>query len=596
MQFDLLVRVPAGSLLIGGYNSVPDGLHGVHASDRDGVPVVPSTALRGALRETYEALLRGAAEPADPPPACAAGTGLQPGETERPRPCRLGEAGGRCLACRLFGGQQDGLAGDRLFSALVLGEARPTGETPAWFELPGVASRRSTRAAEEDRLFIRRVPAPDLEFRASGRLLDPSLRGAFEAAVLATSHLGSGRSRGLARVELRVDWRTDAPTDAPALPDGDLRVRVTLRTPAALGVPIADDNLRDTRREVPGSALRGAVGFALAERRTGEDPVMERLLAEDGAAFGFLHAVDDAITEGPAAPLPITAVACKHGGREHVLEDTLLAALLAAHVDSPAAANRVHALSTTRCPRCDGPLRACVGGRRRTLPLPTRTVTRVSIERTSSAARDGLLFSQVLLEPGVTFEGTIRDVPDETRGHLARALHAPLSLGRGRAHGWGRVDVAVSAASQPQPLEDRGRAFAEALHAALRRADLPSDRVGRLVPVTLLAPLIPDEGDVDGTNALCAALAPATVYLRVRRFTREGGWDQRSGAMQSALAVAAGAVFVVELTDRNWADCREQLAELERRGLGQRRCQGYGHITLFDPFILHTTALRSAAR
>ncbi|HEY0134498.1 MAG TPA: RAMP superfamily CRISPR-associated protein [Nannocystis sp.] len=599
MQFDLLVRVPAGSLLIGGHNSVPVGLHGVHASDRDGVPIVPSTALRGALRETLEGLVRGAAERSDP--ACAAGTGLPPGAdaTQRPQPCRLGDDGGPCLPCRLFGGQRDGLGGDRHFSALVLGEARPTGEKPESMVRPGVAIRREARAAHEHRLFLRRVPmpAPDLEFRASGRLLDGQLRDALEAAVRATHHVGSGRSRGLARVELRLDWRPDDPVATPPLPVGDVRVRVTLRTPAALGAPIADDNLRDTRREVPGSALRGAIGFALAERRNGEDPTMERLLAEtDGADFGFLYPVDVSGADGISAPLPITATTCKYEGRAHILQDTLLDALLVAHIDAPAAADRVHELTSVRCPHrdCGAPLRMCSGNRRRTQPLPTRTLTRVNIERTSGTARDGHLFTQVLLERGSTFEGTIRNVPEGTREHLAQALAAPLSLGRGRAHGWGLVDITTSAAPQIPTVSERGREFDAALKAALTRAQLSTERVGRLVPVTLLAPLIPETDD--GGGALCAALAPARVFLRIRRFTRDGGWDQRGGKMQPAHAVTAGSVFVLELTDRAWQRDLARLADLERQGIGDRRCQGYGQVLCFDPFILQTAASRSIAR
>jgi CRISPR/Cas system CSM-associated protein Csm3 (group 7 of RAMP superfamily) len=72
--FELVLTFPTGGVLIGGYSAVPDGMHASHAVDRHGRPMLPATALRGALRETLEALLRGAGEP-----ACAGGDGVDPG-------------------------------------------------------------------------------------------------------------------------------------------------------------------------------------------------------------------------------------------------------------------------------------------------------------------------------------------------------------------------------------------------------------------------------------------------------------------------------------------------------------------------------------
>ncbi len=156
--FKITVRLPAGSLLIGGYSGVSDAHHAAHAIDRRGCPIIPATALRGALRDTLEALLRGMDRP-----ACLAGTGRRPsvegGSTEVQTSCALDD-GQPCAACRLFGGGRDGLApGTRHFSALVLGDATSAG-LPQWTTLPGVAIQRQTRAASDHKLFMRRVPMP----------------------------------------------------------------------------------------------------------------------------------------------------------------------------------------------------------------------------------------------------------------------------------------------------------------------------------------------------------------------------------------------------------------------------------------------------
>ncbi|WP_437623254.1 RAMP superfamily CRISPR-associated protein [Sorangium sp. So ce1151] len=596
-SFELTLHFPAGSVMVGGYADVPEGLHGAHARDSSGRPILPATAIRGALRESLEALLRGAGLH-----ACAAGTGLVPEAVQevgaRAVPCTLDE-GRRCIPCRLFGTQRAAIdEGERRFSGLVLGEALPVSGENAWLVQPGVAIGRNARSAEENRLFLRRVPAPSraLRFVAQGRLLDAELERSFDAAVRATSHLGSGRSRGMARVEMALRWLEDTAPAPVALPaEGDVRLRVTLRSPTSIGVPIASDGLRDTRLEVPGAALRGAVGFALAEALPDPtDPAFQALVAEEGAHFGFLYPVDDAADE-PGAPLPITAVACKYEQRKHGVVDTLLDRLAIEHASSAAHASGVERTALSRCgfPGCNGPLRGMEGTRRMRAAVPVRAVTRLSMDRMRSSARDGQLFSQILLEEGTVFEGSIRNIPAEARQRLALALAQPLSLGRGRASGWGKIELHASAAPAPARLSSRGQAFDEALRRRLRAAGLPAERLGRLVPITIMSPLLPAGDGDDGAGELASAIGASRCFLKARRFSREGGWDQRTGKMEPALATAAGGIFVLELAEgRTWTDVLSLLEQIEQHGVGLRRHQGFGQVLCFDPFICARTFTR----
>ncbi|WP_437297355.1 RAMP superfamily CRISPR-associated protein [Sorangium sp. So ce426] len=592
--FELLLRFPTGSVMIGGASEVHEGLHGAHAEDREGRPFIPATALRGALRETLEALLRGANLP-----ACVSGTGVDPDGAEanqiQPRPCTL-EDGARCKACRLFGTQRAALDRDeRAFSGLILGDARAHAGADTWTLLPGVSIDRHARTAANQRFYLRRVPAPSREraFLARGRLIFPELKQLFQSAVNGTTHIGAGRSRGLARVEMELRWLEleEEPQRAPlTLPgEGDLRLRVTLRSTASIGVPIASDDIRDTRREIPGAALRGAVGFALAENLPDpNDAAFQALVAaEHGAHFGYLYPVDDD-APGPSAPLPITAVACKHERHDHGVVDTLLDRIAVALAETAKQASDVDRTRLARC-SCGAPLRGLDGMRRRRSPVPTRAVTRVSMDRARSSARDEQLFSQILLDTGTVFEGTIRNIPPETRERLALALSMPLSLGRGRSSGWGQVDVDVRAVPPLPAIETRATSFDEALRRRLKEVNLPGDRVGRLVPLTLLAPLLV-HGDDDGRATILRALEASACLLTARRFNREGGWDQQKGRMEPALAVTAGGVFVVDLgPGRSWRDVLPLLTRIEQQGLGERRHQGFGHVLCFDPFLCTRT-------
>lgn len=597
--FTLTIRA-RGSLAVGGVAEVDRAHHGASARDRKGRPYIPATALRGALRSTLEALLRGAAEASQGTfgeDACAGGTGLpvDAAEGARPIPCTRGKGGQRCLACRLFGGQRELLPPDApFFSALILGDATASPDV-TWTTRPTVGIQRSTRAANNQTLAMHEVPAPApaLVFTARGRLLDPDLLSTFENVVRATTHLGAGRSRGLGRVELELHQDTP-PSDPPVDITSDaVRLRVKLLTPASFGVPIADDNLRDTRREIPGAALRGAVGFALAEALRGQhsreqpDLAFEQLVAEDGARFSFLYPVDSESQNTDATPLPATALACKFE-KSHPLVDGLLDAIVASLVDDPLAAERVARSSrSARCrhPGCGAPLRSRRGPRSHLGPIATRTVTRLAMDRRLSSAKNQMLFTQVLLEPDLVFEGSIHHIPEASRERLALALQQPLNLGRGRASGWGQADVKVLPPTQLAPLHERASAFHRALADRLADAELSRAHAGRWIAVNLLAPLIPDDGDDDGSAALERLLPEAEVRFRARRFVREGGWDQRGRGMEPAWAVAAGGVFALQLRDGvTLRDVLPRLLDLERDGLGQRRHQGYGAVRCFDPF------------
>ncbi|MCK6591549.1 MAG: RAMP superfamily CRISPR-associated protein [Polyangiaceae bacterium] len=607
-DFELVLSFPSGSVLIGGHSPAPEGVSVIHARLPDGRPVIPATALRGALRESFEGMLRALDEP-----ACAGGNGEDP---RRPRPmqegsCQLND-GQPCRACRMFGGGRAQLPNDqRTFSALVLGEAVPSSEFIGWRTRHGVAIDRSRQSASHQRLFRRAVPEEGLTFRARGRLTvdDEKLRNDFEAAVIATTHIGAGKSGGLARVEMSLHW-CEEKTHPQALPDGDeLELELVLRAPASIGVPLALGNFRDTRSHVPGSALRGAIGFALAEILPDpSDKAFQDLVADDkktAAIFDFLYPVDPDKGPGLAAPWPITARECQRN-RDHGVIDTLLDRIAVATLKSPEDALRIEPQIRERCaePGCNHVLKSPQGTRRAQGPPKTRIVTRVAMDRHRGSARDGALFSTAMIEQGTRFVGRIRNIPAEGREHLSLALSQPLSLGRGRAMGWGSVDIDRIASPIPMDsLQKRRENFEMALEKRLRRElQLDFDLAGRLLVFTLLSPLIsPEQGGTsdagDGRAVIAAELGDVAAGLEwlfmARRFDIERGWDQRKGPRRPVRAVKAGGVFVALLPKEIlWDDVSGALHRMEAQGIGERTREGFGRVICFDPFICEGTRQR----
>ncbi|MEX1366487.1 MAG: RAMP superfamily CRISPR-associated protein, partial [Nannocystaceae bacterium] len=427
--FDLRIRFPTGTILVGGHSAVPGGVSSTHSVDHRGRPVIPATALRGALRETLEAILRG-----DGRRACDSGTGIDPSLATKnadPTPCTL-DGGNRCIPCRIFGTQRAAIeAGESSFSSLIVGDAVLEDEDAVELVTrPSVSVSRTHRSAENQRLFQRQ--SPDLTERvlvARGYSVDRELEHYLDAAARGTMHLGSGRSIGLARVQVDVVWLDEAvcaPANASAHQDDELTLQVRLQSPTALGTAEASSNYRATRTEIPGSVLRGAIGFAIARSMPKLDvdgePFQALVDETKGAHFGFLYPVSGGDHESPrlSAPWPATARACKTHPNAHPVVDTLLDRIAVAMIESSTHAQRVHdgALRTCLAPDCTAPLRNPSGTRTHSGSPPTRVVTRVSIERRTTSARNEALFSYELLEPGTTFRGTIRNIPPTSRAIL----------------------------------------------------------------------------------------------------------------------------------------------------------------------------------
>lgn len=138
--FELVLCFPAGSVMVGGYSAAPTGMHGTHAVGANGRPLIPATALRGALREALESVLRGIGES-----TCSGGDGVDPDVPSKdaaPIPCIL-DKGNPCRACRLFGTQRTKVEGnEKAFSALILGDAHLDEKQAVHFlGRPGIANQ-----------------------------------------------------------------------------------------------------------------------------------------------------------------------------------------------------------------------------------------------------------------------------------------------------------------------------------------------------------------------------------------------------------------------------------------------------------------------
>jgi CRISPR-associated protein Csx10 len=366
---------------------------------------------------------------------------------------------------------------------------------------------------------------------------------------------------------------------------------LSLNAPLVATVPGGDPNSARTLRYVPGAAIRGAVARALGDPAAGTPrwPDLQRLVLGD--MVRYLNAYPLAVGRR-ALPAPVSWMRSKHraGRNAERLHD------LAAYDGRPADDHEIHdhwpdeqldhwpgEFATLGAPE-PATATVAVGGRIHQQRDRVRGRSWTD-ERTGEA--HGTVFGYESLDAGQRFGGLILvrgDSDGETRyltDRLGELLGRPILLGRSRQAGYG--GQATVAWGEPRDREVRGEGVidGDVAPGAEFRLLLTSPYLGR-DPATGQ----PDPGRLCGE--LRAELGEHRVEVRWVRwsFGQAGGYNRRWGlALPQRLAAAAGSVVSLRaLTDLPSAD----LINLEHRGLGERRVDGFGRcvfLTAPDPSV-----------
>ncbi len=575
-----------GGLLLG--SGAARGYNDITLRRADGVPYIPASALKGAVREQLARLVD-----AEVVSAVLGGPGPDP----------LGEPG---REERFGGGNTKVLFSDAELTNAQVAECFRRG---FGYTLRAQVSidRRSRRAADK-RLFHREILAPfadGLVFTAGveARDLSGAERRGFEAAVRAVFALGAGRSAGLGGVEMTLSPAGPESSGAAEtwgetaggleIPEGaGLELVLEAVDPVCLGADRFVSNFHPTLAAIPASALRGAVvTAALAERGEGHvdqssEPAFRALVLDPETCLRFGDALPLAGGDGPLpAVAPATLVTCKVDGEAHGVRDDLVAGFVRRQLAE-------HGLRLTpldACPHAGCGERLVAAGQWVGTAEPKRrVVTRLAMDPGSGRGEDGKLFSLELLERGTLFIARVDGVGPEGRTLLADAARRGLRVGHGRGQGYGRVRVAEIRPAPDEPLEERVAAFdgivRRALAAASQLAGGELGGGGGYLAALLGSDLAPPQGG-GGEDALLNALGLAgakAVHAQVRTGLR-GGFNALEGRPRPFRPVVrAGSVLLLELPCLS-DEVLGILRNHEARGLGEARELGLGRVRFSDP-------------
>ena len=628
-KFKLRIKINT-SLLIGGQTS-STLLDAATAREASGVPIIPASALKGALRIELERLikaLRGqnaACLVSDPEKACS---------PQNP-----------CTACKIFGGP--GSEGKIRFTDAKLADSlrklftrrneedkyrqEPTGA--GYGIRHGVAISRRRNAAQEEMYFNAEVLSPfpqECVFESELWLLRDFERDEeelFRAAVKSLEAIGGDKSRGLGWVKAELEEldpeRGQGQPEARPQAEAD---KITLLLSPVEHTRVSGTKpasyFLETLDHIPGSTLRGAVAKSFSDSlpRGWQDEAFKEAFLKKPTLFSNFYPTVGGLE--PPKPIPLSARTCKvypgfnkraetldskesHGTRD-ILIDSLLVKK-GREVGLPLFLDE-------RCSFCAATLKphppgfylhpdqqSGAGGAR-------RVTTKTAINRKTHTSQEGQLYSYELIdvkrefdrEHRVRFVGTVTNLTPQLREHLEKLEH--LMLGGSRGRGLGLAKVRVEPFVEDQEIESRVDGFNEKLRQRMEQIcsafsgskevvdKLRQTMEGRLffsLTLTSDLALLPgmDQKGLQGEISQRLDLNDLRLEKTIARTSIHGGWNDALGIQKDLIPVVCrGSVFVFSCTEQEKDTLCNNVPKLAEDGLGLKREEGFGRFTFCDSF------------
>lgn len=236
----------------------------------------------------------------------------------------------------------------------------------------------------------------------------------------------------------------------------------------------------------------------------------------------------------------------------------------------------------------------------------TRLLTRTGINRKYGTAEEKILYNREVYKEENCFFGVIQATEDVTEafqkfiekkgseGHSSLLLTDFAHLGTARTRGFGQVEFQVDS---PDDVQDDFEAFKERLRSfdtALREYVHKPASQPYYIAITLHSPIIlcdellRYEGSISGERLASLTGLPANTFellyhsASVRRVM---AWQELWGLPRMhAYAIDAGSVFLFAVQQPLDNTLARALFALEEQGIGQRRVEGFGRISISDPF------------
>lgn len=386
-----------------------------------------------------------------------------------------------------------------------------------------------------------------------------------------------------------------------------------------------------TTQAIPGTTVFGCLAAAYRIMRPEDETGFSEFFLQERLSIPYLYPARFGATTFennlPVLPLPRTAQTCKrfpgfrplhaekddeerHGIRDSLFDWGILALLEREKKHTIATLLRVPDVHKD-CQVCKQAMDhvsgyyRCAGnnpGQRMQSRVETHLQTRVGINRAWGVAEESILYNREVFDETMRFWGEIL-VPDELHQPFSAFLQEAdeediLRIGTGRTRGLGRVQIV----KQPLPemrredltaFAQRLTAFSDVLKDLAREAGVESADPFYFAITLRSATVLRDEflryKTTLDTSTLADALdLEASLFSRIYQASevqRISGWNEIWGTPRSHdYALTMGSTFLFACRCPLDAELSQKLYALEEHGLGQRHSEGFGRISLSDPF------------
>jgi CRISPR-associated protein Csx10 len=391
----------------------------------------------------------------------------------------------------------------------------------------------------------------------------------------------------------------------------------------------------EVARYIPGTAFIGSLAAVHRMLKPTETEEFKQLFLNENVLYPNLYPAVFKDKQGlqvsnlPVYPLPKTAQSCKrHPGflypvddenDAHGVRDSLIDwALFKLSGDNKHVSDPAKVLRDRKECSCHAMMDHFSGYYRRSelvakeITAATeseymRLQTHTGIDRESGTVQEGILYNRRVFEEGMRFWGAIK-IPDDEEllekltGFFKQVAQSGLvRVGTGRTRGMGRVTFNARKLVKSGP--DSFKNFCDRLHTFHDLLEEPAKDLGLqdryFFALTLHSPLIL----VDDFLRYQGTLDPLTLKkllgcdetIEINRIyqsaqmQRVTGWLEIWGVPRmNEYAVETGSVFLFSCNAAKGTPENEtllrQLFKLEEQGMGKRRAEGFGRVSVSDQF------------
>lgn len=392
-----------------------------------------------------------------------------------------------------------------------------------------------------------------------------------------------------------------------------LRILLTAETPLSFRTG-RNPSQSTTLPYVPGTSLVGCLAQAYQWIR-GNHAEFAELFLRDRIWFGNCYPADFKSEQlkgrdEPVLPMPLTARSCKrfsgfkfNAGREQELRAGVTDALepLALFALSQETAPQL-LLPLETHPETGQPLERIGGFFRRGMTadqigqpkvrLETRTRTGINFQ--TGTAQSAVLYSRQIIPAGTSFWGRwwIDDALWETfETFVDEANDGQLRLGNNRTRGFGRVQFSAESVGE-DTIEDLGQritAFTEHLTAVADSSGIATPSA-LYVPILCVSDVILHDPlrrarlQLGGEDLAAVGIPDAELVFHAAGTAQLQSWSALWGLPKADdYAISKGSVFLFALP-RSDRETFVRLLQLQSQGLGERKTEGFGMISVADRF------------